>query len=95
MMRYVCDAGGEFPICQHTAPVVKKNGVEHTLTCKKGGYVNMRHNAIRNTEAELLKEVAYDVRVEPGLLPVGNVQLARGTNIEEQARVDVSVRRGV
>ena len=69
-----------------------KNDIDHCLTCKKGGYVNMRHNIIRDTEASIMKDVAYDVHTEPGLLPVGNTQLKNGTNIAEMARLDVSAR---
>ena len=33
-----------------------------------------------------------DVIVEPDLLPVGNVQLSNGSNIQAQARLDISAR---
>ena len=35
---------------------------------KKGSYVSMRHNAIRDVEAKLLKEVCTDVKIEPVLI---------------------------
>ena len=70
----------------------RKNGVEHSLTCKKGGYVSMRHNAIRDTEANIMKEVATDVVTEPNLLPVGNVELVYGSNTQAQALLDISAR---
>ena len=44
------------------------NSVNHILICKKGGYVIMRHNALRDTEARIMQKVCSDVRVEPGLL---------------------------
>ena len=50
----------------------EKNSVDHTLNCKLGGYVNMRHNNIRDFEANLLTEVCKDVKVEPELLPIGD-----------------------
>ena len=34
----------------------KENDVDHALSCKKGGYVAMRHNRVRDLEAELMKE---------------------------------------
>ena len=67
-----------------------KNSVEHTLTCKKGGFIIMRHNAVRDTEASLMKEISKDVTIEPPLLPVGNTQLANGTNTKAHAKLDVS-----
>ena len=68
----------------------KKNSVDHTLNCKLGGYVTMRHNNIRDFEAHLLKEVCKDVRIEPELMPTGNVETGSGSNKAEKARLDVS-----
>ena len=68
----------------------EKNDVCHTLNCKKGGFVTMRHNAIRDVEANILREVCKDVKTEPMLQPVGDVQLAAGSNKTNQARLDVS-----
>ena len=47
----------------------------------------MRHNS--DLEATFLKEVCKDVRIEPELLPIGNVELG-GANTAEKARLDVS-----
>ena len=70
----------------------KENDTDHCLTCKKGGYVNLRHNVLRDTEAALLREVCHDVRTEPGLIPVENEILSMATSQEENARLDVSAR---
>ena len=44
--------------------------VNHCLTCKRGGYLIMRHNSIRYLYfAELLSELCKDVVTEPSLLP--------------------------
>ena len=67
-----------------------KNSFDHILTCKKGGYVSMRHNAIRDVEAKLLKEVCTDVKVEPVLIPTDGEQ--RTGNTALRARLDVSAR---
>ena len=66
-----------------------KNTHDHTLNCKLGGYVNMRHNNIRDFEATLLREVCKDVKIEPPLMPVG-VTGTESSNDAERARLDVS-----
>ena len=64
----------------------KRNDVDHALTCTTGGYVSMRHNRIRDTEAAILKEVCKDVRIEPELLPVETENGERAA----KERLDVS-----
>ena len=69
----------------------EKNSIDHALSCKKGGYVIMRHNKIRDLVAELMQEVCHDVKIEPPLLPVVNDHLLRATtNTQDNARLDVS-----
>ena len=58
----------------------KKNDVNHALTCMVGGYVIMRHDRVRNLEANILKDVCKDVRLEPELLPVDNAPV-ESTNV--------------
>ena len=71
----------------------KLNSVNHALDCKLGGYAHIRHNNIRDTEARIMREVAFDVKMEPGLQKVSkNVKLTPGTKTEDNARLDVSAR---
>ena len=44
----------------------------HALNCHRGGFVNARHNNIRNLECSLLKTIVQDVECEPQLQPVVN-----------------------
>ena len=37
----------------------------HALNCKKGGFVIIRHNNVRDFEANLMKKVYSDVELEP------------------------------
>ena len=49
----------------------------------------MRHNRIRDLEAEIMKEVCHDVKVEPELLPL-DTEVDRNGNVKKRARADVS-----
>ena len=64
--------------------------VNHCLTCKKGGYVTLRHNSLRDLLAELLEEICKDVVIEPPLLPLTGENLPPGSNLSDGARLDVS-----
>ena len=66
------------------------HSISHCLSCKKGGFVHMRHNVVRDTLADLLKETCKDVCVEPQLLPVTGEELPVGTNVADGARSDIS-----
>ncbi len=70
-----------------------KNDIVHILSCKKGGYVSMRHNSLRDTIANMMKEAGCsDVRTEPALLPVNPNDFGSRTNTTEGARLDISAR---
>ena len=49
----------------------------------------MRYNRIRDLEAELMREVCHDVKIEPELLPLDS-EADRAGNVAEKARLDVS-----
>ncbi len=69
-----------------------RNSLVHCLSCKKGGYVNLRHNALRDGLANITKEVCRDVRTEPVLLPVEpNCFSNSRTTSADGARLDLSV----
>ena len=67
--------------------------LQHALSCKKGGFVTLRHNMVRDVTARLLKEVCHDVLVEPQLLPITGEKLKEATaNKSDEARLDISAR---
>ena len=67
--------------------------LQHSLSCKKGGFVSLRHNMIRDVTAKFLDEVCHDVRVEPQLLPVTGESFKEATaNRTCEARLDISAR---
>ena len=51
-------------------PCVEKYNVTHALDCKKGGFVTMRHNNLRDFEADMLSKIVNDVEAEPELQQV-------------------------
>ena len=48
----------------------QKYNVTHALNCKKDGFVAMRHNNLRDFEADMLSKIVDDVETEPELPPV-------------------------
>ena len=87
-LRYNFDIPGRSQTCV----CGEINTQDHSLICKKGGFVSIRHNTIRDTTASLLEKVAYGVETEPRLLPVGNRTQPPGSNISDGARLDVAAR---
>ena len=73
-------------------PCDQRFDVTHAMNCKRGGFVIMRHNDIRDFEANLLKRVCNDVEIEPPLQPLGNEHLERGAINSDSARLDVRAR---
>ncbi len=68
-----------------------KNDIVHILSCKKGGYVSMRHNALRDSLANMMREGGCrDVRTEPALLPVNPNNFTQRCNAADGARLDIS-----
>ena len=69
-----------------------ENNIDHALTCKRGGYVIMRHNILRDTEATLMREACHDVKIEPELIRVENEEMMSSTATQDRARLDISAR---
>ena len=63
--------------------------VTHVMNCHRGGFINARHDNVRNFEGRLLKDVCNDVQIEPILQPVNGVQFHRSANTNDEARLDV------
>ena len=53
----------------------KLYNVQHAVSCKKGGYVALRHNEIRDNIVEMLEEVTSNVKVESGLQPLSGEEI--------------------
>ena len=88
-MRY----GFQIKRLPSTCACGKDFSIEHALSCLKGGYVNQRHNTIRNLFAELLSEISTDVQIEPQLSELTGENLKYKTsNKQNEARLDISAR---
>ena len=67
--------------------------IQHSMSCKKEGFINIRHNDVRDLTAKLLSEIFHDVQVEPTLLPLTGDRMEHRTAIEtKEARLDIRVR---
>ena len=67
--------------------------IEHALTRKKGGFITLRHNRLRNITASLLMEVRHDIRIEPTLQKLTGEQFEqKAVDTLDEARLDVAAR---
>ena len=67
-----------------------KFNLTHALHCAKCGCTHIRHNEIRDTFANLMNEVCYDVEIEPKLQPLqGESFVNKSTTTEDEARLDI------
>ena len=64
--------------------------ISHALSCKKGCFVTMRHNELRNLTASMLSEVCKDVKIEPPLIELDKEELNPQANRSNESRLDVS-----
>ena len=63
------------------------------MSCKKRGFINIRHNYERDLTAKLLSEVCHDVQVEPTLLQLIGERMKHRTAIEtNEARLGIRAR---
>ena len=71
-------------------PCGQSFNVNHGLNCKRGGFVIIRHNNIRDFEANLMRKVCNDVETEPSLQPINGENVAGLTG--DEAKPDVRSR---
>ena len=62
-----------------------KFDMQHSMSFKKGGFVNIRHNDLRNVTAKMLSEVCNGTEIEPKLVP-------STANRSNEARFDIRAR---
>jgi len=72
----------------------EKFDVQHALYCKKGGFITLRHNEIRDITSDLLNVVCKDVESEPHLIKLNGEEntLNKSAKKNDEVRLDVSAR---
>ena len=63
-------------------PCGEKYDLNHTINCKRGRFVVMRHNNVRDFEANLLKPIQNDIEIKPALQKTGNERIDGRTGDE-------------
>ena len=68
--------------------------VQHAMSCKKAGFVALRHNEVRDILATLLSDVCKDIELEPSILTLnGEEQTVRKTaKTNDEVRLDIRAR---
>ena len=85
-LRYAKDIRGLPSKC----PCGQTFNINHAMNCKRGGFVTMRHNNIRDFEANLLRKVCVDVETEPQLQPLDGENVIGLTG--DESKPDVRAR---
>ena len=85
--------GWEIANLPTVCPCGIKFDIQHSMSCKKGGFVSIRHNDLRDLTARIISEVCKDTEIEPKLLPLCGEELhGRTTNPSNKARLDIRAR---
>ena len=72
---------------------VVKSLLYHMLSTAKCGYTHMRHNKIRDTFADIMHDVCYDVEVEPTLqLLQSEALIIKTISTDENAWLDIKAK---
>ena len=67
--------------------------IQHCMSCKKGDFVSIRHNDLRDLTANMLSKVCKDIEIEPQLIPLTGEGLgSRTVNTTNEARLDIRAR---
>ena len=60
------------------------------MSCKKGGFISIRHNDLRNVTANMMSEMYKDTEIEPKLTPLSGEELqGRTSNNSNKVRADI------
>ena len=63
------------------------------MSCKKGGFVSIRHKDLKDLTAKMFSEICKDIEIEPKLTPLTSKGLGSSTaNTVNEARFDIRAR---
>jgi hypothetical protein len=89
LMRYMWPLSDLPSMCVCGSPF----SIEHSQMCHTGGFINMRHDSIRDILAEEMRTVLRDVETEPPLLRLSGEVIHPGSaNMDPDARADIRAR---
>ena len=81
------------PNLQLTCACGRPYTVDHSQICHLGGFINQRHDEVRDLFASEMKKVWKDVETEPSLTPLsGETIFPRSAINDDHARADIRVR---
>ena len=66
--------------------------VDHSMVCRRGGFIIQRHNELRDLEAGMLSMVCNDVETKPVFQELTGESLPSGANRAPDARLDIHAR---
>ena len=62
---------------RRSCPCGSKFDIQHTMGCKKGGCVYIRHDDLRDVISNMISEVCKDTEIEPKLTLEKNCKVER------------------
>jgi len=85
--------GWELPNLPATCGCGASLDFQHSMSCKKGGFIGIRHNDLRDLFGNLLKEICNDTEIEPKMLPLTGEVLNQVTATRgDESRLDIRAR---
>ena len=76
-----------------SCPCGSKFDIQNSVSCRKGGFLNIRHNDLQDLTANMMSEVCKDTKIKSKLTPLSGEDLqGRTSNNSNEARVDIRTR---
>ena len=73
-----------------SCPCGSKFDIQHSMSCRKDGFLQIRHNDLRDLEANIMSKVCKDIEIKSKLMPLSGEDLrGRTSGNSNEARVDI------